>query len=307
MKHAIILLISCISFTTFITAQDFMNGDLEGTYIQKSEVPMYWQSIPYTDVNCMATDTMQATPDLTDIAGPDTSIGLMGNPYSGLTFMSGLAAGWPTNYYHEGIMQTVSGFIIGEIYVINFHQAVVKQEAAFDASGSWAVYVDTVLIGVTNPTYSNAPYNSISFSWEPRSVGFTASDTTLLFKFLPMDDDTIAIFSTTDANAGLRMGIDSIYIALYVNPKGIEDALSAKCASVYPNPFDQSATIKFCNAEKEACTLTLYDQRGRIVRIVTNITADKVEIKKENLASGLYAFQLRTEKEIIAKGKLSIE
>ncbi len=77
--------------------------------------------------------------------------------------------------------------------------------------------------------------------------------------------------------------------------------------SLFPNPFTNLTTLQFDNSKKENCTLTLYDLHGKLVRTINNITADKVEIERQSLASGLYFFQLRTDRQIISTGKLTIE
>lgn len=81
---------------------------------------------------------------------------------------------------------------------------------------------------------------------------------------------------------------------------------------LFPNPANQTATLAFDNpiaigSKKENCTLTLYDIQGQLVQTITNITTNKVTIETKNLTSGLYFLQLRTEKQIIATGKLTIE
>jgi hypothetical protein len=76
---------------------------------------------------------------------------------------------------------------------------------------------------------------------------------------------------------------------------------------LYPNPASQSATLEFNNPTKQNCTLTLYDSYGKLVQTISGITADKVEIERKNLSNGLYYFQLYSDKEIIASGKLTIE
>lgn len=193
-------------------AQQFVNNDLAGPPINAAFIlPYSWNYIPFTDPNCMAAFWYQATPDLTDMAGPQPFAGLNGNPYSGNSFISGLYFGAPQSCHHEGIMQTVSGFNVGCTYTINFYQSVVKQSNALDTSGGWAVYSDNTLVGTTAPTVSLEPYNSNSFPWEFRSLSFTATNTTHTIKFLPFDDD--ADQSTFGSLSGaLRVGIDSIYI-----------------------------------------------------------------------------------------------
>jgi hypothetical protein len=76
---------------------------------------------------------------------------------------------------------------------------------------------------------------------------------------------------------------------------------------IYPNPSNQSALLEFRNPAKQNCTLTLYDLRGQVIRRVNNINEERVEIERGNLESGIYFFQLQTDREILATGKLMIE
>jgi hypothetical protein len=206
-----------------IFSQDFINGDLEGVVSPATPLAVAsgWQLVPYYDINCQANDWQEATPDLTDRFGPKPWNGIIGIPHSGNTFETGLFGGSMGGLYHEGIKQTVSGFNIGTAYDINFFQAVVKQRSGdyLDSSGCWAVYLGNTLIGTSTPTVSNAPVASSLFTWDYRKISFVANATSYEIKFLPADDDTnIYMFtyynnvSVTHPYAGLRMGIDSIYI-----------------------------------------------------------------------------------------------
>lgn len=307
MKYVIFILLSCTSSATFIAAQDFVNNDLNGTVTAPGDLPTNWQNVPYTYVNCNASPQWYAvTPDLTSLTGPQVVTGVCGNPYSGTTFLSGLWGRSGTVYWHEGIMQTVSGFGIGQSYTIYFHQAVVKQSNAIDQSGSWSVYMDNGLLAITPPSFSTALFGSNALIWDAEAVSFVASASTHVFYFLPADDDTNTAFSYADTTGALRMGIDSICIGPG-QVKGIHDVNNTAYASVYPNPFSGTAIVQFSNPANEACTLTVYDHCGRIVRCINNSAADKIEIEKRNLAAGLYTFEVHTERKILARGKLMIE
>ena len=192
-----------------LLSQDFLNTDLDGIISGSSSLPFNWENVPFDDVTCTAELANGATPDLTDLFGPESITGVLGNPYSGNTFVSGVVA----DSFQEGIMQTVSGFNPNTTYSINFQQSVVKQINGLDQSGSWAVYIDTLLAGISMPTFSDVPFNSIAFIWEERSITFTATSTTHTIKLLPMDDDSNSVPSTTDITGALRMGIDSIFIS----------------------------------------------------------------------------------------------
>ena len=192
-----------------LLSQDFLNPDLNGIIIGSSSLPFSWENVPFDDVICTAADADGATPDLTDLIGPVSLGGVLGNPYSGNTFISGTVG----DNFQEGIMQTVSGFNPNTTYSINYYQSVVKQLNGLDQSGSWAVYIDNTLAGVSIPTFSDAPFNSTSFTWEERSITFTATETTHTIKFLPMDDDSNSDYSYIGTEGALRMGIDSIFIS----------------------------------------------------------------------------------------------
>ncbi len=88
---------------------------------------------------------------------------------------------------------------------------------------------------------------------------------------------------------------------------GIPKIVNSSILSIYPNPFNGSTTVQFENSGKENCSLTLYNTYGQIVRIINNITTDKIEIERNNLSCGLYFLQLRMDDTIRVEGKLVIE
>ena len=61
---------------------------------------------------------------------------------------------------------------------------------------------------------------------------------------------------------------------------------------VYPNPFNSQITVQFENMNGDEHTLMLYNSMGQIVRVIENITRGEVIVKRENLKSGPYFFQL---------------
>ncbi|MBD3637732.1 MAG: gliding motility-associated C-terminal domain-containing protein [Crocinitomicaceae bacterium] len=189
--------------------QTFSNGELDGP-VGTNSVPTGWQNVPDTDPASQASGAINATVDIFDTMGPNVPGGMNGNPYSCATFCSGLHLDGGTFFNHEGIMQTVNGFTIGNSYTITFYQTVVKQQNAIDTSGSWRVYFDNTLIGTSAVSTSNLPFNSNNLVWEIRSVTFTATATSHIIKFLPWDDDANQFFDTADPAGALRMGIDLI-------------------------------------------------------------------------------------------------
>jgi len=203
-------------------SQVFLNSELNGDTVLSEALSFNWQLVPFDDPVCIATSSGSDTPDITSLTWPSVSQGLIGNPHSAPTFESGIVGG----RFQEGIMQTVQDFIIGEKYTIEFYQAVVRQISCLDQSGSWAIYLDTLLIGVSAPTFNSQPYNSTSFAWELRTVDFTATSSSHTLKFLPFDDDDdIGRLSFTNLNGALRMGIDDITLLCHYNDLGNDTLL----------------------------------------------------------------------------------
>lgn len=268
-------------------AQNFYNGDLNGTIITTSDLPTGWQSVPYTDPVSQAPAWQGATPDLTGLTGPDTAWGIMGNPFSGTTFVSGAATvGW----FHEGIMQTVSGLTPGSAYTIRFHQAVVKQRNMLDRSGSWEVYIDTSLAGITASSFSTLPYGSTSLVWELRTIVFTATASSHVFKFLPKDDDPNSLAAEGDTTDGaLRMGIDSIGLYAGGEMAGVF-TLNGILFSVYPNPASDQVNVRF-GENFNGCHVLLLDVSGRYVSTrYAEFSSFTVDLS--GLAAGIYFLRL---------------
>ena len=208
---------SMLLLCNFVAGQDFENGDLEGQIYGLSTTPPSWYAVPQSDPVCAANFAPGTTADLTNETMPSPTIGLIGNPYSGNSFVSAIAANSDGSIYMEGIQQNVSGFMVDSIYEVHFYQAVVKQSNMKDNTGSWALYVGNTLAGVSETTTSYAAYNSTNFNWDKRSIVFTATAPTMMFKFFPVDDDDNGVLDEWDASGALRMGIDSLFITPWCN------------------------------------------------------------------------------------------
>lgn len=279
-------------------SQEFVNGDLSGIIIDDYSLPTNWLGVPNGDINCVASVPFSATADLTNYTQPSIDEGVIGNPYSGDTFVSGIFSNFLGIMYQEGIMQTVSGFILGNSYPINFHQAVVKQMNCLDSTGSWAVYVDDVLAGISVPTYSSEPFNSTSFPWELRTISFLASAKTHTIKFLPIDDDASYMAQT---NSGIRMGIDCIYIAdACLAANEVNDYSVKNYFEIYPNPVLDKLNIEYY--DNESNEIIIYDLSFR--KILQQTFRNTTTIDTEQLATGTYLYELRNINGIIRKGKV---
>jgi hypothetical protein len=281
--------------------QDFINGDLDGIVSGLSSLPTNWQKVPFDDINCLGAQIGNDTPDLTNLNGPSAPDGASGIAFSGSTFISGIFAKNLPNFFQEGIMQQVSGFTSGQVYRINLRQSVVKGISAIDKSGSWAVYLDTILAGVTSPSYSDEPFNSLNLLWEARSINFTATATSHLIKFLPMDDDTNWLFSNSDTLGALYMGIDSIGLEVVT---GIHESTS-KNFNISPNPNTGCFKLQYNGILSKKTMLCITDVYGKITdtKEIVNTTTD---YENTSLPVGLYFYSLRQGAEEVGRGKFLI-
>ena len=73
----------------------------------------------------------------------------------------------------------------------------------------------------------------------------------------------------------------------------------------YPNPVTDRATIQFPNPDHKLYRLILTDLTGKIVKSLSSITGETVEISPTGISRGLYMLELRGPK--IYRGKILIE
>ena len=283
-----------------INSQSFYNGDLDGVRSNDlRELPFDWDKVPASDPVCTAHGSPGDSPDLLHSTGPSVSSGIYGNPYSGLTFLSGVRGSNGTEdwVFQEGIMQEVTGFNVDSVYNISFHQSVVKQKHIEDSSGSWAVYVDTVLIGVSAPSFSTIPFDEIPLVWDERNVIFTAFQETHTIKFLPIDDDTLDLFY--EPNGALRMGIDLICFDFCDPIVSISEELQ-ESINIYPNPVSDNLFIESKKNYKRI-NILLFDLYGR--RLINKSFSNNslIQLDMTKLQSGIYFVYLNIEDVIYSK------
>jgi gliding motility-associated-like protein len=276
--------------SNFLLGQDFQNGDLEGPILGLSTTPPNWNAVPMTDPVCIANFEPGTTPDLTSTTEPSAAIGLIGNPYSGNSFISAIAANSFGFVYMEGIQQTVSGFMVDSIYEIHFYQAVVKQSNMKDYSGSWAVYANSTLLGVSTPSSSSAAYNSTNFNWHKRSIVFTATAPTLTIKFLAKDDDDNGVLDEYDASGALRMGIDSLFITPWCNLNADLGPDTLLCAGDSLLLDVTSANAEYTWQDNSSGPTYLVTQEGSYSVSVSNacgVLSDQIYITFDHSVEGL--------------------
>ncbi|MCF8373078.1 MAG: T9SS type A sorting domain-containing protein [Bacteroidales bacterium] len=77
--------------------------------------------------------------------------------------------------------------------------------------------------------------------------------------------------------------------------------------STYPNPFAESFTIKWHDPANREFGVTLSDCQGQTVRFIHNIKEREARFERGNLASGMYFYQLTSNKQVVAAGKVIVQ
>jgi len=85
----------------------------------------------------------------------------------------------------------------------------------------------------------------------------------------------------------------------------IQNNLSETVIKFSPNPFNSQTTILADHYLKNV-TLTLYNSLGQQVKQLTNISGTTIELKRDNLVSGLYFWKITQGNEIISADRLLI-
>jgi hypothetical protein len=175
----------------------------------------------------------------------------------------------------------------------NFEFKVVSQDTSgqrilFTAMNKTATYYEWEIIGFGNGIVTN-------------------NDT--ISKYYPYNYNNLWIVGLkTTGSSGCN---DTLYQNIIVQPNNqtlasVTELQNNTNYNLYPNPFYDKAVLDFPNI-KQKTTFTLFNTNGQAVRTINNITGGQVTIERENLASGLYFFILKTENKIIATGKLVTE
>jgi hypothetical protein len=78
-------------------------------------------------------------------------------------------------------------------------------------------------------------------------------------------------------------------------------------AKVYPNPSSKDVNFRFSNLNNGEYILHIYNALGQEVRIIEGSSAHDFILKREDLPTGLYFYQLRSEKDFISSGEFVLQ
>ncbi len=91
----------------------------------------------------------------------------------------------------------------------------------------------------------------------------------------------------------------------YWHPNAVKKIQTVRSTRIYPNPLSDQAVIEFENPDNASFTLVVYAIDGRMVRRIDHIRDNRVIFNRENLPSGIYAYQL-SGNNVVSTGKLMI-
>jgi hypothetical protein len=78
--------------------------------------------------------------------------------------------------------------------------------------------------------------------------------------------------------------------------------------NIYPNPFNNLATIYVSNpnGENRIVTFTLYDVAGRVIKEMNAGNSEYLSLSSEDLSKGMYIYEIRVNNEIVNTGKVVV-
>ena len=103
----------------------------------------------------------------------------------------------------------------------------------------------------------------------------------------------------TEGTANSQKNSADLKYGLYV---GVNEITDLSSSSIYPNPFQQSATISVENSGNNEYKLLIMDMTGSIVA-EKSFNGKSTEINRGTLAAGMYQYSISRKSNIISRGK----
>lgn len=163
-------------------------------------------------------------------------------------------------------------------------------------------------LGVANNIGNGTMINDIQ-NWDLMRLYSNASSSNIQFmQFVPEDRYfNLSVFMNGHGafqNDSIRYYIDDLFeLPLEISSKKNK----SQKLKIYPNPFDNSTSIKFDNPKKESFELSIISLKGDVVRSVKNINKDSLIISRDSLENGVYIIKLKGNKGTTYEDKIVIE
>ena len=76
--------------------------------------------------------------------------------------------------------------------------------------------------------------------------------------------------------------------------------------SLYPNPCVSKSLLTFDNSKGNSHVLRIYNSSGKMMKEITGINSNSIEINRSGLTSGIYMFSISNGTENLTSGKLTV-
>jgi hypothetical protein len=76
---------------------------------------------------------------------------------------------------------------------------------------------------------------------------------------------------------------------------------------LFPNPMDETSTLKVNNKYNTKINISLVDPTGRVVRDYGQLTTESLTITKNELSSGIYFIQITDDSRVLNRERLIVQ
>lgn len=257
-----------LSFTPIIYGQTFLNGDFENNSVTNCML----NNITNAQFNALMNDVKGIGLTETIDIFYDTDCVGYGSAQSGDYFVSVENNSVDSTQSTAISLKLSSALQVGEIYSLSFYDK---------GPGS-------IVIGVsdTDSSFGSVIYNSptVVNIWTLRTVTFTA----------PLTGEYITVKYGSFSGGAF---VDNFIMS---NVLGIDGQTGIENLKIFPNPFSNQLT--FTSSTNENLTIYLYDLLGN--QILQQSFLNSTTINTEQLADGIYFYELENSNRIFGSGKV---
>lgn len=263
-------------------------------------VPTTFSSTDYYNACANGTSILVGVP--TNLSGSNYTVAHSGDGYAGI-YLSAIVAG-PDKREHIEVPLT-SALLAGETY--HFEMYVTLSSNCIYTTDAIGVYFsDTMLSGINNteplpfvPQITNTSGNVFdTLNWTLVQGDFTAvgGEQFLTISNFLYDSSTVFTMVNPTGSNLVYVFLDDVSLS---NVTGLNEG-SKVSTVVYPNPFSTNLNVEL--RTEEQAEIILYDIASR--KILEETFVKSVSLNTEQLAKGIYIFELRDKNGLVKKGKV---
>ncbi|HYV92227.1 MAG TPA: serine hydrolase [Chitinophagales bacterium] len=159
-----------------------------------------------------------------------------------------------------------------------------------DCGTSWSSLFYTGGVDLASGSDASNFY-PLASDWKFKSIDLSAYSGDALIKFEDI------------SYGGNNLFIDDVNIGAAT---GLQQIAADEFAKVFPNPFHTTTTIQF-NRIIQRGDLFIYNNLGKEIKHISNISAKNISIGRDGMSDGIYFFTVKEEGKIIGNGKMVVE